>query len=277
MRALHRMRVASRRLRELIPILQLDRDVARKLGRRLRRVTDQLGSVRELDVLIVLLDELHESSRYHEGGLSRVSAEVARHRDEARKSLAAKLPKEKLSRIVTKLEHIGGANSTVAATANGRQHTMRRWAVEARIASRAERLAEAIREAGAMYLPDRLHAVRIAVKKVRYSVELAADIAGEKTTPDLRTLTHAQDVLGRMHDLQVLIDRVRQIQAAASADIRAERELEAIVDTLENDCRRLHARYVRDRAALLTICARSAARAQAPSARRVALRRAKAS
>jgi CHAD domain-containing protein len=149
-----------------------------------------------------------------------------------------------------------------------------RWAVEARIARRAERLLRAMREAGAVYLPERLHVVRIAVKKLRYAVELASDIAGDKKNPDLRTLRHAQDVLGRMHDLQVLIDRVRQIQAASASDIRAERELEAIVDTLENDCRRLHARYVRDRTALGALCTRLLARLPATPARRAAPRRA---
>ena len=39
--ALHRARVASRRLREVLPVLQLDSDVARKLNRRLRKITDR--------------------------------------------------------------------------------------------------------------------------------------------------------------------------------------------------------------------------------------------
>ena len=38
-----RARVASRRLRELLPVLQLDGDARRKLGRRLRKVTARLG------------------------------------------------------------------------------------------------------------------------------------------------------------------------------------------------------------------------------------------
>src|SRR3954471_12177403 len=60
-RALHRTRVASRRLRELIPVLQLDHATAHKLNRRLRRVTARLGVVRELDVLMLLIDELHSA------------------------------------------------------------------------------------------------------------------------------------------------------------------------------------------------------------------------
>src|SRR5438034_419345 len=98
-RALHRTRVATRRLRELLPILQLDNDLARKLGRRLRRMTTRLGSVRELDVLILFLDELHESGRYHEGGVSRSTTAVAHERDERRKRLDTKLPGTELRRI----------------------------------------------------------------------------------------------------------------------------------------------------------------------------------
>ena len=87
-------------------------------------------------------------------------------------------------------------------------------------------------------------------------------------------MKHAQDLLGRMHDLQVLIDRVRQLQAVPPGDVRAERELEAIVDALEDDCRRLHARYTRERPALAAICARAKARPAASQARRAITRRA---
>jgi CHAD domain-containing protein len=274
-RALHRTRVATRRLRELLPILQLDNDLARKLGRRLRRVTTRLGSVRELDVLILLLDELHESSRYHEGGLSRITTAVAHERDERRKKLDAKLPAAELRRMADKLEDVADELKAAPRASTRRSEAASRWAVDARLASRAERLVRAMREAGAVYLPERLHAVRLSVKKLRYAAELAADISGEKKSPDLRTLRQSQDVLGRMHDMQVLIDRVRQIQAAAGSDLRAERELEAIVDMLENDCRRLHARYVRERTALGALCARLLARLPATTpARRAAPRRA---
>jgi CHAD domain-containing protein len=68
-RALHQARVASRRLRELVPLLQLEHGSSRKLGRRLRKVTNRLGTVRELDVLLLLIDELHVSGRRGSGGL----------------------------------------------------------------------------------------------------------------------------------------------------------------------------------------------------------------
>jgi CHAD domain-containing protein len=268
-RALHRTRVASRRLRELLPILQLDSDLARKLGKRLRRVTDGLGSVRELDVLTMLLDELHESGRHGQGGLSRVATAVVRERNAARKRLRAKLPVAELRRAANKLETVAQDLQADAAS-TGRREMAWRWAIDARITSRAEGLAATIRDAGAMYLAERLHAVRIALKKLRYAVELGVEAAGGRANGDLKTLKQAQEILGRLHDRQVLIDRVRQIQATAAADARTERELEGIIDALENECRRLHARYVRDHAALAGLSARVGGKPQAASARRVA-------
>jgi len=270
-RAVHRTRVASRRLRELLPILQIEADAARKLGRRLRRITDGLGSVRELDVLTMLLDELHESGRHGSSGLSRIATTVVRERNAARKRLRAKLPAAELWRVANKLGDVAQELQTDAES--GKREQAWRWAIEARVASRAERLSAAMRDAGAVYLAERLHAVRIALKKLRYAVELGVEAAGEKKNPHLKTMKQMQEILGHLHDRQVLIDRIRQIQAGATADLRSERELEAIVDGLENECRRLHGRYVRDRASVAAACARVGAASQAGSGRRMASRR----
>jgi CHAD domain-containing protein len=132
-----------------------------------------------------------------------------------------------------------------------------RWVVEARIARRATRLMAAINHAGAMYVPDRLHAVRIAVKKLRYAVELSSQVARQKTNVTLRALTRSQDLLGRVHDFQVLIDRARKVQASlAPPNLTVWRELDALVNSLEDDCRRLHARYMRARDPLVATVAK---------------------
>src|SRR5207302_11227312 len=89
----------------------------------------------------------------------------------------------------------------------------RRWGMDVRVARRGERVASALRKAGAVYLPERLHVVRIAAKKLRYSVELAAEITASDRAADVRVLRAAPNVLGRMHDIQTLIDRVRPVQA----------------------------------------------------------------
>ena len=278
-RALHRTRIASRRLRELLPVLHLDADVATKLSRRLRNVTKRLGTIRELDVLLRLIDELHESGRYDEDSLSRLTAFVSEERVRARERLLVKLPTAELHGIAARLDKIARrlkASDRSSASADGSAMRSSRFAVEARMTRRSTALRTAMQHAGAVYLPERLHAVRIALKKLRYAVELSAELARalsqelqKRTTSDLRTLKHVQEVLGRLHDLQILIDRARQLQASLTPpNVTVWRELDALVVSLENDCRRLHARYMHERSKLLTICDRVGTRPQSPAARR---------
>ncbi len=252
-RALHRARVATRRLRELVPLLQLDGDTARKLGRRLRRVTRQLGAVREPDVLLLLVDELHASRRASGEAVARVGMAVARERDAARERLVERPPAETIGRLAVKL---GNAADRLDVDDASASRTVR-WAIDARIARRAVRLADGLREAGAVYLPERLHAARIAVKKLRYVLELAGELTGADHRGDVRILKRAQDALGRMHDLQMLIERVRRVQATLTPpNVTVWRGLDDLVKRLDEDCRRLHARYLRLRPELDAIASR---------------------
>jgi CHAD domain-containing protein len=262
-RALHQARVATRRMRELLPVLQLDRHAARKLNRRLRKVTNRLGTVREFDVLLLQIDELHVSGRRGSGALGRVGVRVSKRRDEARKRLAAQLPTTELTRLARKLERVvADLHEAEAATSKNAARNWR-WAIDARVARRATSLSSAIADAGAVYLPERLHTVRIAVKKLRYAVELSIDAAGERAGDrggaDLRALKRAQDLLGRTHDVQTLVDQVRRTQASLTPpSVAVWRDLDTLVTTLEDDCRRLHARYMRFRDELMEIADRRA-------------------
>jgi len=257
-RALHRARVGSRRLRELLPTLQVKNPaVSRKLSKRLRKVTTRLGTVRELDVLLLLIDQLHLSRRDRSSAVGRVGVTVAKERDEARKHLFERLPIEEMRRIVRKLEGVADELSKAEASRSSSADRSWLWVVEARVARRASRLTMAINDAGAMYVPERLHVARIALRKLRYAVELAADIRGTQTDPALRALGRAQDLLGRVHDIQMMLDRVRQVQASlVPPNVTVWRELDALVVSLEDDCRRLHARYMRAREALAALAAR---------------------
>jgi CHAD domain-containing protein len=260
-RAVHRTRVASRRLREVLPILQLDPEVSEKLSRRLRKVTQRLGVVRELDVLLALIDELAGSDRYPTTALARVGRVISDERNQARAGFAAKRPVAELTRLAGKLEKIArGLKAEDAAPR--RQRTAARswqWALDARAVHRATALAEAMDNAGAVYLPERLHAIRIAAKKLRYALEVSADVARVKSTPDLRLLRRVQDTLGRLHDLHVLGDRVRQLQASLTPpDVNVWRQLDTLVVSLDEECRRLHGRYMRERDGLVALCTRLA-------------------
>jgi len=270
-RALHIARVASRRLRELLPVLQLDNELTHKLSRRLRKVTKRLGTVRELDVLHLLIDELRESGRHDQAALARIADEVGRERGLARqKLLGRKQQLAELKQIARKLDRAADTLELLGETSPPKHGHPRgwRWALDARIAHRAASLSDASRRAGALFLAERLHTVRIAIKKLRYALELSAEVAGNRTTPELRTLKRAQELLGRLHDLQVLMNRIRQVQASlVPPNLAVWRELDALVTTLENKCRLLHARYMRDRAAIDAIAERLVAQTSRASVR----------
>jgi CHAD domain-containing protein len=247
--ALHQARVASRRLREILPVLQLHPQLVRRLGRRLRKVTQRLGAVRELDVLSQLVEELSASGRYDQQAVRRVVAFIAEQRKRARNRLLDKLSLGELRRIAGKIDRVAG-DLKKGETSRGWH-----WAVDARVTHRALALKTALADAGSLYLPERLHLVRIALKKLRYASEVGAEAAGVSNKSDMRTLKRGQDILGRLHDVQVLIDRIRQLQASLSpTDVLLSKKLDVLMTALENDCRRLHGRFIHQRSAIVLVC-----------------------
>lgn len=268
--ALHRARVASRRLRELLPVLQLDHGTAGKLNRRLRKVTDRLGAVRELDVLLLLIDELQVSRRARIAGLALIGIAVAQERTDARKRLSRHLPIKDMRRVAAKLDGIADDLAAEEKSRAANRSRSWRWAIDARIARRASCLGAALQATGSVYLPERLHAVRIAIKKLRYALELSSDAADSQRAAEVRALKRGQDVLGRMHDLQGLIERVRQEQASlAPPNVAIWRDLDAIVVSLEDDCRRLHGRFMGARDGLAAVAAKAGRDQSVHTTRRV--------
>jgi CHAD domain-containing protein len=266
-RAIHRARVACRRLRELLPVLELESDTVRKVARRLKKLTRLLGGVREIDVLTQLLDELQSRKLAPVRALKRVGDEVREARAEAMSRFSHKSIGEAFHRANRKLEHI--AAKLESAEDRGSHRRGWRWAIDARVARRASALKAAIGVAGSMYLPEPLHRVRIALKKLRYGVELSTEAGGLKDTADIRLLKRSQDLLGRLRDRQVLIDRVRQVQGSLTPpDMTAWRELDALVLSLEHSCRGIHARYLQNQNRLLALCLRLGARSSTAAARR---------
>lgn len=255
--ALHRSRVACRRLRELLPVLRLDGHTTRKLDRRLRRVTRRLGAVRDLDVLMGLIGELQRDRRYSKGALGALQTAVEEKQKAARQELKAKLPAQKLQKITRGLKRAARQVDGDAGEVQATKHRLLKttvWVIEARAARRATRLRAAIEAAGTVYVPATLHQVRIALKKLRFALELSAEVRGQRATREISALRNAQGLLGRLHDLQVLTDHVRDMQASrVDSDPAGWRDLASLVRVLERDCRALHARYVRASPKLLTI------------------------
>jgi CHAD domain-containing protein len=259
--ALHDTRVASRRLRELIPLLALDHDTSGTLCRQLGKVTRRLGKVRELDVLVLAIAELSRDGGYSSTVLKQLSENVETERAVVRERLAAKLSPETLKRIAANLRRAAKCLESDDRKMHPRivRGPRQPWllALDARVARRATDLRSALDAAGAVYVPERLHEVRIALKKLRYAAELVAEARPQRATAAIGTLRTAQDLLGRLHDRHVLIERARLLEASAPPPaLTASKDLESLARGLEVDCRRLHAQYMHNRAMLIVIADR---------------------
>ena len=213
--------------------------------RKIRRLTRALGTVRELDVTMHILDELARRPEIPRNALEDVRAHVITERDERRKVMLERLEgvnSQKLSRRL---------HAVVEALAEGDANAWRQT-LSVRMLKRAKRFTEAVQEAGHIYAPERLHQVRIAAKKLRYALELAADGGVAAAQPLVSELKRTQDTLGRLHDLQVLQHHVAEVQSAPP--VRREGQdsgLDAIGRALEAECRHLHGKYLATHDALL--------------------------
>ena len=258
-RAVGRAWTASRRLRELLPVLQLDGPTAEKLTVRIRRVTRRLRDVRQSDVLLALLDELDATDRRGRLARGRVRDDVQRLSERARAELFRRKIGNDVRRLSEKLASVLKALS-VEKDDPARTRGLD-WAAKARAARRATDLKDAMNSAGAVYLPARLDAVRASLSKLRYGAELASEAGGSVAAGDVRMLARVQTLLGRLDESQKLIDRARHVQGSlATPDLKAWRDLDSLIVSLENRCRGLHARYVRERSALVALCDRLVAR-----------------
>jgi CHAD domain-containing protein len=254
--SLHQARVATRRLREAFPLVATG-DRQRKLDRKVRGLTRALGPVRELDVALQILDELESSGEVPRPAIIRLRQAVLAERQSLHGDMVrvvARCDVDKLRKRA--LAAVRKTESKHAPARNPKQIA----AARERAARRAEALRAAIEAAAGLYLPDRLHEVRIAVKKLRYAIELSDMVSRARASARLKTLKKAQDLLGRMHDLEVLIARTRGVQGSSSAPtLKLSGELDLVVRRLENECRQLHGHYMALRKALLRVCDQSIA------------------
>ena len=251
--SLHQARVATRRLRAALPLVAPGRK-AEKLARSVRELTQALGPVRELDVTLLILDGFEDSGGPRPA-IQRLRAAIGEERRQLHVELQRLLEGFDLGRL--RKRALSAAREQEGKTHQRVRDPKRAAKARMRARQHAQQLALSIENAAGLYLPDRLHEVRIAVKKLRYTLELEQSVTASRATARLRTLKNAQDLLGRMHDLEVLIARIRDIQSSPGAStLKVSADLDRLVRRLENECRQLHGHYMASRKDLLSLCNR---------------------
>ncbi|HKY22176.1 MAG TPA: CHAD domain-containing protein [Vicinamibacterales bacterium] len=251
---LHKTRVASRRIREALPIVSMCAPPAKvkKLNRKMRELTRYLGPIRELDVELGLLEDESKTENVPGRAIEILRREIVSKRQALRDDLAANAPVGDVKKLIRKLERIGSTEEKrkkeegKGKKADGKQESEWRGVLATRLLRRAKTLRAALSDAGPIYAPERIHGVRIATKKLRYALEIARDAGVSGAAPLVRTLKRQQERLGQLHDLQTLLKHVREAEALPGVGLRVN-DLTLYADTLERECRRLHAAFVEHR------------------------------
>lgn len=353
--AVHQARVASRRLREALPVVGADldpHDVA-KMNRRMRRLTRALGPVRELEVALAMsesagtagggVEAASSAANAGDGGEGRTSAghaaaagqsaingravngtvahngtslralaqkgatlkdgvqkdgvqKDAAQKDTAQRNTAQRDTDVGREQLQRSLQHdLDRARANL--THSFDEHRIARWIVQlraleetlgelhapaewrselaGRLERRTDRLQTALDEAGVLFVADRLHEVRIALKKLRYALELAGELRLASTAAAVNGLKAVQDILGALHDLDVLMTHVSTAVEQPGLDRVTRASLLALHGALDVDRHKLHAQFLAQRPALLRLHDRAlevAARARTRRAPRAGAR-----
>ena len=250
---LHDARVATRRLRELLPlgVGEAPGRLVARARRRARRIGRAFGGVREIDVAIDLVASMPDAS-LPAAGAGRLRHHLTEERASRRRRLLARVSGaqlRKLARDVSELVTMLDARPSTGA-----------WAVAlaARTRRHAERVRGAVAEAGSLYVSERVHEVRIAAKKLRYALEIAGAASDIEAAPATARLKSIQDTLGRLHDREVVQGLVQAMPIPHGRPPEWATQLDRFRADLAADCRRLHADFVAAQPALIELCASAA-------------------
>jgi len=248
--AVHRARVATRRLREALPVLDGERRHVRRLRRDLRALTRALGPVRELDVTLGLVVRLLHDEPTLDTALETIRVRLMERRLRRRARLLRDIDEVDIAGVLTRVRALSPRPPSKATT---RQALLDRVEIRRRMAARAGRLSQTVDRAGALYAPEALHEVRIAAKKLRYSLELgrAARVVGSARAA-IR-LRRYQDLLGEWHDWQMLSAHASRVQGAMPVDHEHLAEFTSLAVRVEDRCRTLHAEFMTARPELTAL------------------------
>ena len=225
---LHDMRVAARRMRAAWKVFDDAFKPARtrRLRRRLRTLSDRLGAVRDLDVLIDEL-ELYRAGLDPEqqAGLDPLHSLWSRQRRSARQLLLDELDSPRHADFLREMEAFLEAGVNEAATVGSPTVPHR---VRDRLPSQLWAAYENVR-AYELVLPwadvETLHQLRIASKWLRYDLEFFGETLGSEAERLTDRVVGLQDFLGCLHDADVASKLARDILVARAGELTgAERD-----------------------------------------------------
>ncbi len=204
---IHRMRVASRRMRSALGIFQdcfSKKDYKRILGQ-MRTVTRALGEARDTDVQIALLTEVEaqlEEERL-KPGMRRLLLRLNQQRQEAQAHVDAAMDMLTEKRVIEGIqqEYLAPALAGV-----GEVYLFSPALYQLAFDSIKTRLDELHSHEPFIHDPGNkleLHAMRISAKRLRYSLETFETLYMGQLKTTINAMRELQDLLGLIHDMDV--------------------------------------------------------------------------
>jgi CHAD domain-containing protein len=246
----HDARVLTRRVRELLPLTHEwhNQKAADALTARFRLIGRALGRVRDADVRLAMLR--HLEGHIPDAAPSLVVVRQASERDRL----------GRIRELIKGFERLGVGQSlkeSILELSDRRFPPVvgRAWRRQLRrtLTERALGASEAIQHATGVYFPNRLHKARIALRKLRYSAEIGELTGVDGLSDAIRDLKKSQDVLGKLHDRQMLVDELPGWVRPDRPPLDAT-QIRIVTQMLEAECQDLHARYLTRRPRLVEIC-----------------------
>jgi CHAD domain-containing protein len=231
--AVHKMRVAARRLRSGLRVFRplLDREWADELRDELKWAAKSLGELRELDVLIARLEERMAAlpdSAVPEDPATKVLGRIREQQAEARARVSVVISSDRFVDLHERLVGAAAKPPTTEAADSSAGEALPPLVRKAwkRLAKRAKAVLddEAALPGGA---PDEeWHQARIAAKRTRYAGEAVAPVLGADAKRFAAQMEKVTEILGEHQDAA---DAGAAIQAmAANADAAASFTLGAL-------------------------------------------------
>ena len=222
--AVHRMRVAVRRLRSALATFRplLDREVSEPLREELRWLGRRLGEARDAEVLRDRLGTgLAEVAPAPTGPVRRlVEDQLGARAEAALTRVQDALLEDRYFALMDALQSLALAPPWTRSAGRPVRKVLRRrvrhdWK---RLVDRVDRLDAANEdEAGRQDRDHALHEVRKAAKRVRYAVEPLVKLYGTPAEELVSALKRVQSVLGEHHDIQAVRAGLLALDEAAAA------------------------------------------------------------
>jgi CHAD domain-containing protein len=218
--AVHKLRVAARRLRSITAVVRpvLDRTATDPLRAELKWLGGELAEARDAEVALAHLRQLvaGEPGELVLGPVAALLQQTAlRTAREGQARAVATLSSDRYLRLLDGL-HLLLGNPPLAGDADRPARPVLRKAVR-RAGRRLRRELAAVESTTGAERTTALHAVRKAAKRVRYTGELAAEVLGRPAKKLVTAMEEVQDVLGEGQDTSVTRELCRRLGIDAAA------------------------------------------------------------